>query len=221
MVVTTGMALGALISGLLSLFGSSVILLSGLLLRGFEKRKKRLVMFLSIADFFASFTFVISAGRYLANGKVDGGSLCTYESITVQFFETAAVLWALHICMFVFVKIVLRRSIPHMEKIFHATSWGIALITTVLLFSLDNAYGSAGLWCWITATPSYARILFLYDFVIGTMMVIIVCYTAVSIYVKRSMTFRETNTLKQKAIIKLVVYPLGFSKMPQPQELMF
>lgn len=109
MVITTGMALGALISGLLSLFGSSVILLSGLLQRGFEKRKKRLVMFLSIADFL---TFVISTGRYLANDKVDEGSLYTYESITVQSFETADVLWALHICMFVFVKVVLRRSVP-------------------------------------------------------------------------------------------------------------
>jgi hypothetical protein len=103
-----------------------------------------------------------------------------------------------------------------MEKIFHATSWGIALISTVLPFSFDNAYGSAGLWCWITGTPSYARILFLYDFVIGTMMVTIVCYAAVSISIRRSMTFRETNTLKQKAIIKLAIYPLGFSKISQP-----
>lgn len=97
----------------------------------------------------------------------------------------------------------------------------MALITTVLPFSLENAYGSAGLWCWITATPSYARILFLYDFVIGTMLVIVVCYAAVSISIRRSMTFRETNTLKQKAIIKLPVYPLGFSKMLQLLELMF
>jgi hypothetical protein len=206
------MANGVIVSALLSIFGSLVIISSGFLLKRYHNRKNRLVMILSLTDLTSCIGFLISAATYIHTGAGSLSGTCTFVGILIEFSESAAVMWSLCICVYVFTRVVFEKKIPRMELIFHVLAWGVPIGFTLGALGIQNAYGAAGVWCWIIGKPAYARYLFLYDIVIGTMLTILICYIIIGIRVRKSMSF-SASKLKQRAIFKLAAYPVCFSNV--------
>jgi len=199
-----------LFTSLLSLIGTSLVLLSFFIFRGYRKRVNRLVAALSLTDFMSSLTFVISACVWLKNGP-STGSLCLYEAWSLEFFVTAAAFWALCISIYLFLRVIYGKTWKwRLEIAFHVISWGVPLILSIPPFFGPPKYGPAGVWCWITADPVYSRWVLYYMYIFAIMVIICIIYGILIYYIKKRLQSKEQENDLRKVIVRVAAYPLAF-----------
>lgn len=142
-----------LTSSSLSIVGSSFIIASYLVFPGLRTFPFKLVVYLSISDWFASLAYGL--GMIGVKPQVCSTEFFCYVSAQMsQFFDVATFLWISAIAFNVFQVMVRKkgRAVEHYERSYHFFVWGVSLVS-MLIPGFIGAFGDAGLWCWIT--PSH------------------------------------------------------------------
>ncbi|KAI8813581.1 hypothetical protein BJ742DRAFT_788819 [Cladochytrium replicatum] len=154
-------------SSALSFVGSAFIIISYIFVPSFRRPSNRLVFYMSFADLFGSL------GLFFANWPVTlfkNKEFCVAQGIWVNTFMLSAMLWTA--CLSVQVLLATRKgsnvtSLQSSEKYFHAVSWGVPVILSLVAYFLKHdgkgdVYGDATLWCWITGPYADYRLYFFY-----------------------------------------------------------
>ena len=165
------------ISSLLSIFGSSLIIVSYLLWKDVRKSTARaILLFLAIADFLTAVGYLWSSIAYLVmfsnstaiklNDSIPINlfdRICTAESFLDTYFPVVSFFWTAHLAIYFFVTLVLLK--PEFAKKlmipFHLTAWFIPLILCIVgvktkwLGPARNKDGIedavTGAWCFVSS----------------------------------------------------------------------
>ena len=141
------------ISGSLSLLGTSLIIATYIAWKDFRSTSRRILVYISIADFFIAGSNLVGVWHRHAENDV----LCEAQS----FVTTTACLWSffwttfLAAFMYMTVAKKKRNKAEIMLKVFHAFGWGIPIIIVGTALGLnklgnDKDFYTSG-WCWISS----------------------------------------------------------------------
>jgi hypothetical protein len=149
-----------------SMAGALIIIISYVFIPIFRRITSRLVLYLSISDFFASLGFFL--GRWpLANGI---GGFCYFQAVLIEQFGMSSAFWTVCIAINLFSLIYRRkteRQLARYEPFYHLAAWGLPVPMWVICLAvsepnLGTPFGDASLWCWITVKWGIFQILFFY-----------------------------------------------------------
>jgi len=167
------------VSGAISILGSSFIIFSYLLYKEYKHFHLRLILYLSVSDFFTAATSLI--GPQVRNTYYGSSYYyCYINAATVQFFFLCSVLWTG--CIAHTVDQVIRKQnhkVEKFEKYYHLFCWGIPAAFDIYL-GVTKSFGDAGLWCWIKADRSILRFICFYLPVSVVLVYNVVCYFLLS-----------------------------------------
>lgn len=148
------------VTGILSMMGSSVILVD--VLRSKTKKKNtysRIMLGLSSFDLIISFMFFLStwpipagSGPIYASGTT--GS-CTFQGF---FIQLGLAIPLYNICLATYYVMVIRlkwneKRIKSIERVMHGTVLSVAFAVAIAGLPL-SLYNNANLWCWIASLPA-------------------------------------------------------------------
>mmetsp|Transcript_25529 Transcript_25529/g.82260 ORF Transcript_25529/g.82260 Transcript_25529/m.82260 type:complete len:319 (-) Transcript_25529:52-1008(-) len=189
-------------SAILSMMGSSFIIFSYFYFVQLRTLAYRMIVFLSVADFFSSISYVIGAIASTKDRCPDGW--CYLTAVMSQYFDVATFLWTA--CIAFNIHQVLVKNVGHAvegyQKFYHMLCWGLPAVLAGIA-GIANVYGDSGNWCWIRHDRQWARLTFFY-----APLVIVFCYNAMVFY----FTVRAVrHSLQQSAIaFRLRLYILVF-----------
>jgi hypothetical protein len=134
------------ISGILSVLGSITVMICLCYFRGFFSNfEKRLLFCVSIADIFASLSYVIHFSKLDKRHQ----TFCVIEAILMDVSELSAVFWCTCIVIYISMNMLsTTEKAEKMEFLYHLISWGYPLIWCIVLCICDR-YGWEKYWCWI------------------------------------------------------------------------
>lgn len=194
-----------IIGATLSCLGSSFIIFSYFYFVDLRTFPYKLIMFLSVADFFSSLTYIIGFQNE-AKTCFESSYLCFFTAGITQFFDVASFFWMAVIVFNIWQILDLRKG-PEIylnEKYYHLVSWGIPALLLIIVTSTD-ALGDAGNWCWIRRSHPVERMLCYYVILMMIMVFNIVLYCR--IYA----SLNDQNAGQKRAIMKrMTLYLLIF-----------
>ncbi|GAM26675.1 hypothetical protein SAMD00019534_098500, partial [Acytostelium subglobosum LB1] len=122
-----------LIASCLSVIGSAAIILNYFLFLSQTKRNQvlyRLILFLSIADFFGSLSICISQSVLLMSYK-QSGSFCVLIRASINYFFLSSFVWMSCIAFHAYWSSRQRSQTPLF--VFHVLSWGLPTVMTIAM----------------------------------------------------------------------------------------
>ncbi|TFK67850.1 hypothetical protein BDN72DRAFT_842536 [Pluteus cervinus] len=122
--------------------------------------------------------------RWVIEGKVTEGSLCTAQGMLKQMGNVGIALTPQLIAAHTFLVIVLEWSIPRIvSRIMISLIWVIiGLIISITTATYEAPYyGNTGLWCWISPKHKYAGIAYEYAFMWFSSFVMLVLYIFIAL----------------------------------------
>ncbi|XP_072032445.1 uncharacterized protein [Amphiura filiformis] len=126
----------------LSLVGCVFMMVIIWLFRKYTLFAQRLILYLTIAAFFSSISYLMQSDR-------PDGPLCNFEAFWVTLWDWAVLNWTCCITFNLLMSVARMTSTEKYEIMYHCVGWGIPLFVSALPFIGDH-YGPAGAWCWIT-----------------------------------------------------------------------
>ncbi|KAG9390227.1 Slime mold cyclic AMP receptor [Carpediemonas membranifera] len=201
------------ISGTLSFMGSSYIVISCLLLTfGIVKQSTQttnvsLVLSLSLADFFSSFSYM----TIFFNLHNRFWIVCKLQAFWMQLFELASIFNTGAIAFYLLNSIIFRlkgRVLSVVNGFWIIVAWTIPIIMAVTLFPLGG-YGPSGPWCWVNVVEF--KFFFFYNYLFVIVILNILIYIAVFTYLsllgrKVSRTNRHTVRFARSLLAYMVVF---------------
>ncbi|XP_019602360.1 G-protein coupled receptor 157 [Rhinolophus sinicus] len=141
-----------LLSCVLSALGSGLLVATHALWPDLRSRARRLLLFLSLADFLSAASYFYGVLQDFAGPSWD----CVLQGALSTFANTSSFFWTVAIALYLYLSIVRPARGPragHLLWAFHIVSWGVPLAITVAAVSLkkigyDASDVSVG-WCWI------------------------------------------------------------------------
>lgn len=92
------------------------------------------------------------------------GALCDFQALLSQYFNLATACWTACIAFTLYQAICNRRTdIASFEIPYHAFSWGLPLLTCIILIA-TKVTGPSGAWCWIEKMVKQRHGLFFFPF---------------------------------------------------------
>ncbi|KAG9395189.1 Slime mold cyclic AMP receptor [Carpediemonas membranifera] len=207
------------ISGTLSLLGSSYIVLSCLLLIfGIVKQSSQttnvpLVLSLSIADFFSSFSYMTICFNLHNRFWI----VCQLQAFWMQLFELASILSTGAVSLYLLASIIFRvrgKALSVINGVGIFTAWVVPVVLALLLLPL-RGYGPSGPWCWVEVYG--LKFLFFYNFLFLVVVVNVLIYLAVFLYLtllgrkvsrKNRHTFRFARSLLAYLLVFFMVWTM-------------
>lgn len=161
------MFLALSISSGMSVAGSLFIILSWLLFTDMHFFSRKLIVYIAATDLFSSGAFLY-AGIFktglLSNDGSEASLECTIQGFTLQFFVLASYLWTACFAYHLHQLITKKRKKAHqLEIYYHAVSWGIPILITIVLIvekltmHSDIIGGADRPWCWLTNHSSQSE----------------------------------------------------------------
>ena len=159
-----GLKVVTILSALLSVAGSTFIMLTWRLQRGTRRSLGMHIIFcLSLADFASSLVFIIDgiAPTGVLEAEKCGGEganslpgLCMLLAALSQFTGLAAILWTACIAVGLHLGVLRRSKLMTQEparlrRYMHAAVWGAAGVSLLIMSAVPNTLGPTGQWCWI------------------------------------------------------------------------
>lgn len=200
--------IGTTVASSMSVLGSSFIIFTYFKFPKLRTMAYRLVLMLSIADVLFAMSYLFGATYEGGNDECSTSFSCYFESLTLQVFGVATLLWTCCLAFHVYGVLVNkwgRVRIERLEKYYHFICWGTAILSGVALASVD-VIGHAGLWCWIPSDYPLARLAFWY----GPLFVIILYNIVVYWRVSVALGDFATAEVKDKIVGRLRLYVLVF-----------
>ena len=136
-----------------SMLGSSFIIVSFFAFPDLQTFPYKLIMFLSLADFFSSSTYIMAVQDIGTSGDgscFEDNFMCFFSAGMSQYFDFASFLWMGVISFNIYQVLVKRRGsdIVDFEKYYHMVCWGVPGFFLLIVTATDGL-GDAGNWCWI------------------------------------------------------------------------
>ncbi|XP_054465657.1 G-protein coupled receptor 157 [Anoplopoma fimbria] len=135
----------------LSFLGSSLIILTYIFWSDLRTTPRRLLVFLSVADWLSAVSYAFGVWRVFRTDSLD----CVAQGAISTFANTSSFFWTMAIAVYLYVFIVRssQRAADSLVLFFHLVSWGVPLAITVAAVSLnkigyDASEVSVG-WCWV------------------------------------------------------------------------
>lgn len=197
-----------LMSSLLSIFGSSLIIITFCLWKDLRRSMARIIVFLlALADLGTGLSYFVASVGFFVFAKIDNSTtpnyshertekFCQVQSFLTTFFPVASFFWTAYLAIYFFVALVLRKTRWSMKLlvIFNITAWGIPFVICVIAVSLgilgsSTSRSSAG-WCFV-ALNGIGRIHYNYGTYLGLealcgkgwellfYVIVVVCYAAI------------------------------------------
>eukprot|EP01124_Arcella_intermedia_P015717 TRINITY_DN22294_c0_g1_i1.p1 TRINITY_DN22294_c0_g1~~TRINITY_DN22294_c0_g1_i1.p1 ORF type:complete len:521 (+),score=99.08 TRINITY_DN22294_c0_g1_i1:60-1622(+) len=136
-----------IIASSLSLLGSLFIIVSIVLFKRYHFMSSRLILALGICSLLESLNSFLSL--WIFHDELQLWSLCKFQGMTHQFSSIATTGWVTVIAINLYLAVCRNVTNKKVEIAYHVCVWGMALLSTLIPLSTPNAYGIAGLWCWL------------------------------------------------------------------------
>lgn len=190
----------------------------------FKKYKflsQRLIFYLTISTFFQSILYA-TTNFYIA-GKASHGmhtGLCILQGYWTLFFDWLTFILVLCICFNVFWSAVSLKKTDSFEKWYIVIAITVPIVICCFPF-IDNSYGPAGLWCWISSKrdggihvigATLQFVLFYGPLWVFSIMIVILLTIAVVILHRRSQKHEGLGSVavQQQQIWKEEIRPVFF-----------
>ena len=194
-----------IVTSVLSLAGSAFIIFSYYYFVNLRSFPYKLIMFLSVADFFSSLTYIIGAGND-ANECYEGNFMCYFSAGMSQFFDVASFLWMAVISFNIYQVLGRRRGhdVVFFEPYYHLFAWGTSGVL-LLIITATNSLGDAGNWCWVRRDRQIERMLCYYVILIIIMIYAIVMYFLVRNAVK-TQNMSQQNMIMARMRLYVIIF---------------
>ena len=160
------------VNSCLSVVGIAFIILTFMFSSAFNKPINRLIFFASFGNLGSNIaSFISEAGPLSA--KVTLSPLCQFQAFLVQMFLAVDCYWAF--CMAINVYLAFFRGytaeqLRALDLRYLIACYGLSFIPALVFLFVSNPsrghiYGPAIIWCWISPTWDFMRIVFLYGIV--------------------------------------------------------
>eukprot|EP01104_Vermistella_antarctica_P005076 TRINITY_DN15497_c0_g1_i1.p1 TRINITY_DN15497_c0_g1~~TRINITY_DN15497_c0_g1_i1.p1 ORF type:complete len:395 (+),score=40.26 TRINITY_DN15497_c0_g1_i1:136-1320(+) len=139
------------ITSALSIIGAGFVIISYCLLGQYRYFHLRLTLYLAIADFIMSTLMLINANFfyfvYIRTYKFD--FWCKAIAFAMQYSVGLSLLWTTLIA-YTLQQVIVRRNydVDQYERYYHLIAWTLPILTLIVP-TLKDGWGGAGLWCWI------------------------------------------------------------------------
>jgi len=190
----------------LSGLGSLFIIVS-ILLKLRKDFSARLVLYLSVADFFLSFICLALCAFNLSNGDIQNQNqfACELQPVATWYFMEASILWLTVISINSYKVVFYNNPLSFKQEIIaNIICWGLPVITTILpLISGTNEwYGPRnGLWCSFAEDQKMSQLINILVYYIPCLIVILTCYIRIAWTIFNFGKKKITNNLSGKISI--------------------
>lgn len=127
----------------LSIIGCVFVLFLIMLFKKYRESSQRMIGHLALAEFLVSLTMNLQDIQYEAT------VLCKIQGALLNLFGWNTCLWIICIMLNMYCKLLFTLDISKYEKVITVICWLFPVLVMVLPF-IDDVYGPAGVWCWIT-----------------------------------------------------------------------
>jgi hypothetical protein len=194
---------------ILSMMGSSFIIVSFFAFPDLQTFPYKLIMFLSLADFFSSSTYILAIQDVGLNPEDVGDCfednfMCFFSAGMSQYFDMASFLWMGVISFNIYQVFVKQKGndVVKFEKYYHFVCWGTPAFFLIIITATDGL-GDAGNWCWIKRDHQLERWFCYY------IPLVIVMIFNVSSYWSVNKAIKESKMAQHKAFMGRMILYIG------------
>ncbi|KAI9880727.1 MAG: hypothetical protein M1830_001010 [Pleopsidium flavum] len=167
------------IASILSLLGTSYIIVTFITAPAFRKPINRLVFYASWGNIICNVATLISRSGIDAG---IGSALCQFQGFLIQVFMPADALWTLAMACNVYLTFFHKFNACQLRRLewkYFVACYGLPMIPAITYLCIDNSsrgkiYGPATLWCWISIEWDFLRVAVFYG---PVWLVIVVTFT--------------------------------------------
>ncbi|KKY26432.1 putative camp receptor-like protein [Phaeomoniella chlamydospora] len=174
----------------LSLLGTTFIIVTFLSSRAFHKPVNRLVFYASLGNVLANVGTMISR-----SGILVGGGVCQFQGFLIQMFLPADAMWTLAMATNVYLTFFRKydaQALRALEWKYFVICYGLPFLPAFAYFFIKTqkrgkVYGDAVLWCWVDIKWDYLRVALFYGPVWAMILITFAIYilTGKEIFQKR------------------------------------
>ena len=156
---STGIKFVIFCTATMSMVGSSFIIFSYYYFVSMRTFPLKLIVMLSISDFFSSVQIYIGFDNF-ATKCFEPEFACALSASMSQYFEMASFCWTTVIAFNIYQVLVAKHGerVEHYEMYYHLICWGFPLFLLIIVAS-TGSLGDAGNWCWIKKERPIERLL--------------------------------------------------------------
>ena len=197
-----------ILGAVLSMLGSSFIMFSYFWFPDLQTFPYKLIMFLSLADFFASSEYLLAiqdVGVTTEDSECYQNTfMCYFSAGLTQYFDMASFLWMAVISYNIYQVLVNRRGhdVVKLEKWYHVVCWGVPAILAVIV-TATGSLGDSGNWCWIKQDHQIERWLCYY-----VILIMIMIFNVATYYIT-SGVLKQQGGAHQKALTQRMMMYVG------------
>lgn len=152
---TTNLALAGM-TAILSMLGTTIIVLTYLLWKEIQSPSRRILVYISVADFFLAFGNLVGV---LTRSR----TVCLVQSIVVTFSSLSSFVWTVFMAVYLYYSCSERKFISRgfLFCIFHVIGWGLPfIITCIASYEAKLGYNAdivTSGWCWVSVRLSWKQ----------------------------------------------------------------
>jgi len=181
------------ITSVLSLFGTVFIVLFFFIWKDIRTTSRRILVYISIADFFTSVATIAAVTNFWLSGS-ENPQVCLVQSVIGTLSVLCSFFWTVSMAVYLYIVVCMKKSrlAERLMCVFHVFSWGIPLLIVTLAASLnklgDNGNKVSAGWCWVNIDLNWSDQV-LWMLVAGKLWEIIACVVITALYalLKRNM----------------------------------
>ena len=182
------------ITSILSFFGTLFIIVSYFLWKDIRSKSRRILVYISIADFCTAVATVAATASFWLTGS-ETKQVCFIQSIIGTLSVLCSFFWTAFMAVYLYLNVCKKTSrfANRLLYFFHMCGWGVPVVI-VSIGASTNKLGNNGDqvtsgWCWVNKNlPWNEQVLWM--FLAGKLWEIMACLVIVLLYglLKRSMT---------------------------------
>eukprot|EP00117_Sycon_ciliatum_P044153 scpid54762/ scgid6179/ Probable G-protein coupled receptor 157 len=221
----------SVIMAVLSMLASVFIIASFVMSQDLRRAtSRRIVVFISIADFVSCLSNTVGALHHF-----DSGTGCSVQAIFTTVSTLSFMFWTTTLAVYLYMSIVLDKVqlAKKLMPLFHFIGWVLPLIIGMTAYSLGGLGDSLTLatdgWCWVSVEPRYPAswrckhaMLFWMLFTmkgweLASYVIVPALYILIKVHIRRNMTREVDEPVSQgmKAALatidrKLIIVPLAY-----------
>ena len=150
----------SLISSTLSCIGAGTIIITYILFKDLRTGSRSIITFLSIADFFTAFGYIVGGANYLRYYKKQDTTckqfdvICTIQSFITTWSQLSSYTWTCGLALYLLLTIVFgkNRLANQLIPLFHIIAWGLPIFVAfpmLVMGRLGYSPYAASNWCFI------------------------------------------------------------------------
>lgn len=149
------------ITSVLSLFGTVFIVISFFIWNDIRTTSRRILVYISIADFFTCVATIAAATNFWLSGS-ENPRVCLVQSVIGTLSVLCSFFWTVSMAVYLYITVCMKnlRLAERLMYVFHVCSWGIPLLIVSLAALLkklgDNGNKVSAGWCWVSINLNWS-----------------------------------------------------------------